>query len=112
MNYFKIRDDVLNNTELKKYLDSNDNIKPQNIGSLLGESIVNKNTIGVSLLNLYIRENNIKITKKDILEGIYWSECREKSREERFNNVILDFCDFTNEIYNKYYIKYNYMFKK
>jgi hypothetical protein len=57
------------------YLDMNPSkIEIRAVEDLLGNSLAYKNIIAVSLINNFIRENNIKTTKQGILNSIYFSK--------------------------------------
>lgn len=49
------------------------------IEELLGAAVYHKHNVMISIINLYIRENDIHLTKMGILESIYYAQCRDIS---------------------------------
>jgi len=52
------------------------NMKSSEIPRHLATAIVSKNHIAISLINNFIRENDIKMTKEHLMKEIYYAECR------------------------------------
>ena len=65
-------------------------------------SVSNVNII--SLLNLFVREHNIKINKHNVMRQIYFSDCQKNSEQERFKD-----CMITHDDYFYDHIKYKYI---
>ena len=59
-----------------------------------GEALYRKNNIIIALINLFIREHNIKTTKMDILAGVYQAECRVKYTKARERGCLPEFMSF------------------
>ncbi len=65
---------------LKKFLDENENIFPETILWLYSLAISWNDVIAISLLNLYVRENNIILNDRiELLNRIYLSDWKTKS---------------------------------
>lgn len=84
-----------------------ENINNDNIHFMLGEAFYQKNNMLISLINQYIRENNIKLTKRQILCGIYYAEIGYFTRSRYYKST--GFGEFTDELYYEYYDKYNHL---
>jgi hypothetical protein len=114
MNFFDIRNNINNIDLLKKYLDKNIAIQ-DDIENLIGEAIVKKNSIAISLINLYILENNIKITKNGVFMGIYYAKFREEYTRATegiiFSRISCADWGETPSHFGEYYEKYNHIFK-
>ncbi len=114
MEFYDVRGDINNIVLLKKYLDKN-NARNDNIEQLLGEAIVQKNSIAISIINSYILENDIKITKNGVFKNIYYAECRKEINRARnailFSRVSFDDFGCYSANFGEYYEKYNHIIK-
>lgn len=118
-NFYLIRDDVIPNNKnikiLNDYLEANleDMIsKPWKIETLYGSAISANNILMISTINLFVRENNIKINKSDVLEQIYYADCRTEHSKFYKQGCLISFLDYrTNDkIQCEYIQKYWSMF--
>jgi len=57
-----------------------DKIDPEEIESVLANALVYKNNIMISLLNNFIREHNVKTTKRGISEAVRFSKPKCEDR--------------------------------
>lgn len=64
---------------ITKKLDNNEKI---DINNILGFCIGYQNNIMIAILNLKIREYDIKINRMSVLEGIYQVDCHKSYEEE------------------------------
>jgi hypothetical protein len=120
MDFFEIRDDVVPNNKIedfKKYLleleneNKNGNkFNEYDLEQLLGAAIFHKNDIIISLINLLIRDYNIVLEKNNILEGIYYAECRKKSVDRNNKDIIVCYTKFNESLQNEYHDKYKHLF--
>jgi hypothetical protein len=120
MDFFNIRDKSIPNNDidsLKKYLDKLE-INIQNtrkitfqIEKFLSTAIFHNNSIIISILNLFIREYNIIIDKKNILENIYWAKIRDKQANNKYTRECCTYYDFCESDYLEYLAKYPDLFE-
>lgn len=101
-----------NNVEyLEKFLNKYDDLLSEDAAIILARSFLLKNGRAISLINIYICENdNINVTKRDLFEQFWKFECYEQLK-----NIPDDEChyfgQFNDHLYYKYYDKYNYLFQ-
>ena len=99
----------------KKYVIQIEKIKKErkrttlNIEEMLGCAIYKKNDPLISQINLFIKDNNINIDKKRVVESIYWAGNRENSRKHK--NTLTTYGEFTDDMYREYKDKYNVYFE-
>lgn len=107
---------IINTSDFQKYLESNNLYFINNIGCVerfYGIAISESNNIIIAILNLFVREHNIKIKKMNILSEIYYADCRKKYSEEKENRMLLsEPVDFNKDIQDKYIFQYNDIFEK
>jgi hypothetical protein len=115
---YDIRDNIipLNKIkELKNYLDYNYMIlheKFDTIETFYGSAISENNIQIIALLNLFVRENNIKISKFNVINEIYYADFRkEYSKQLKLFGCRIELVSFSNEIQEEYIGKYWNMFK-
>ena len=113
-----IRDNIIpqgKTEELNKYLE-NDILKNKIqltdiIETFYGSAVSANNIQIISLLNLFVRENNIKINKFNVIKQIYYADCRyEYDKKLKLYGCRLQFGLFDNKIQQKYIDKYCSMF--
>ena len=116
--YSFIRDSIIPNMNKEyfiNYLIHNDEYLINNINyieTFYGTAISYSNNQIISLLNLFVREHNIKINKMNILQEIYYSDYRKQYSEEKNRMLLSDPIDFNNkEIQDKYIFQYMNIFK-
>ena len=112
IDFYDIRDEIIPNGQnilFKKYIDEN-SLKTYDIETFYGVAVFHSNHIAISLINLYVRENDIKIDKTNVLRSIYWAECRDFG--SRRKNCCISYCEFDNEIEYKYRCAYKDIFNK
>ena len=81
----KIFNDYIPNNKIKlfeKYITNLDINNTLNISDILGCCISYSNNIMIAILNLKIREYNIKINRMNTLKAIYNANCRKAYIEE------------------------------
>ena len=97
---------MLDTLDFQNYLESNNLYFIKNIDCVerfYGIAISQSNNIIIAILNLFVREHNIKIKKMNVLSEIYYADCRQK-----YSDPI----DFNNkEIQDKCIFQYNHIFK-
>jgi|TARA_Y100000310_G_C20070321_1_gene529071 hypothetical protein len=118
--YYFIRDTIIPNMNIdyfKNYLIHNEEYLINNINNIetfYGTAISYSDNQIISLLNLFVREYDIKINKMNVLQEIYYSDYRKKYSEEKEKNEMLlsDPIDFNNkEIQDKYIFQYYNIFE-
>lgn len=68
-------------------------------------------TPAISMINNYIRENNIHINMEIVIAFIYYSECQRHSKISRSHGTCSSYYDFESDyIKPKYLDKYIHMF--
>ena len=96
------------NNQLKKYLETNVELlinNPKIIQHLYASSIAETNDIATSLINLFVRENNIRTNRMCILENIYYANASAFYRGKGIMYTLIDF-DKDDEISSYYVHKY------
>lgn len=119
INMYNIRDNIIpsgNTEELSKYLDNNiflENNIVSNIETFYGSAISANNILMISLLNLFVRENNIKINKSNVIREIYYADCRhDYEKQLKLYSSRIEFGSFSGEIREEYISKYWNIFNK
>lgn len=110
--FYDVRDDIIpsgKNIQLEKFLDKS-KLNQYQIERLIGASIAENNHIATSLLNLYREENNITIEKVNVLESIYWANCRKISRANGIHTHI-NWSSFNSELESEYAYIYAEIFE-
>ena len=111
--FFNIRDEIIpnKNTEyFEKYLYRNHIITSANIEELYGAAIYHDEIRAVALLNLYVREHNIKINKRSVIENIFWAYAREKYNKGLELGYRSEFV-YCKQVESKYYERYYDIFQ-
>ena len=82
---YKIRDNIIplgKEKELQKYLDNNIFLEKRLVSDIIetfyGCAISANNIQIIALLNLFVRENNIKIKKSNVIQEIYYADFRNE----------------------------------
>ena len=113
---FDVRDNIIPGgyvDDFRNWLDRNKKIIAQDtsiIEQFYGAALACGNAPVVSVLNLFVRENNIIVDKISILKDIYYANCRLSSN--RRPNCCLNFCSFDGAIQEQYENRYLHMFAK
>jgi hypothetical protein len=78
---------------MEKYLEDS---KPssEEIEKLYAISIISGNNIDIAVLNLYVRENDVRIRKEQTIEQIYYAECRMYS--SKLVDTLVEYVPFEN----------------
>jgi hypothetical protein len=103
LNWYEIRDYIIPNNQIKlfeNYLLTNNKISQSDMETFLGTGIAEANSIIVSMCNLYLRESDIKINRSNVLEQIYWANCRKHSRANP--DCMINWCSFDDCIEKEY----------
>ena len=111
---YNIRDNIIplgKIEELNKYLENDiflEKIQLTDIIETFYGSAVSANNIQIiSLLNLFIRENNIKINKFNVIKEIYYADFRyEYDKKIKLYECRLQLGSFDNKIQQEYIDKY------
>ena len=94
---------ISDTSDFQNYLESNNIYFINNIRcveKLYGIEISQSNNINISILNLFVREYNIKINKMNVLQEIYHADCRKKYSEDKQNGILISNpVDFNNKIF-------------
>jgi hypothetical protein len=96
---------------LEQFIHKYDDLSNEHVTLLLAKSYRFKNDKAVSLINIYICENNnVNISKYDIFEQFWKLDCLEQAKKYKENEIGYFglFCDYW---YYIYYDKYNYLFQ-
>ena len=119
INMYNIRDNIIpsgKTEELAKYLDNNiflENNIVSNIETFYGSAISANNILMISLLNLFVRENNIKINKSNVIREIYYADCRyDYEKQLKLYSSRIEVGSFSDEIQEEYISKYWNIFNK
>lgn len=97
--FFDIRDKSIkegNVEELKKFLLPNV-LKTWQVETLVGTALYHNQLNMIALLNLHIRENNIKMEKINVLEQVYYAKCRNDS-SKRPKGMCVSYLSFNDYI--------------
>lgn len=111
-----VYDIAINDSEvLRNHLESNHDYYSKHVDcieTLYGIAMSNGNNPIIATLNLFVREYNVKINKKNILKRIHESDCRNKASESRKNGtMVCGFYPFEHgDTESRYMSKYNHMF--
>lgn len=83
---------------LETYLNTHSNLSASHLQYLMAYAIYLKSNPRISMLNLYIREYRLKITKKGILHYIYEIECNEDLYQSILHDIDVTFLPFDSVI--------------
>lgn len=115
----QIRDDIIPNNKvslMKQYLNLYEEhliATPKLIELFYGCAIIHSDVQIIALLNLFVRENKIKIDKGNLLEEICWAEVRyEYANPQYIDRCIIHAAEYkdSEEIRAAYSRKYRHMF--
>ena len=112
MDYYHIRDEVIpqgNVEELEKFLTS-ESFDVCDIASLLGSALYYENQNMIAAINLKVRQKEINLAERDVLEGAYNARCRETGK--RNPDCCISYCDFDDTLYQKYKERYPRIFNR
>ena len=131
LDIYEIRNNIIPQNKIKEfehYLNQLDKLiepiepnnfepnKPNNIKAIIeilyGGSIYVNNIQMIALLNLFVRENNICVSKDNIIEEIYYAECRSEYNNGLLYGCRMQFGPFKDKIKDEYIQIYSYLFKK
>jgi hypothetical protein len=118
MAMYNIRDNVIplgKIKELHKYLENDIFSEKRQLADIIetfyGCAISANNIQIISLLNLFVRENNIKINKSNVIEEIYYADFRsEYDKQEKLYGCRMELGPFDGKIRQEYIYKYWSMF--
>lgn len=100
--------------ELHKYLENNIFLEKRQLTEIIetfyGCAISANNIQIISLLNLFVRENNIKINKLNVIEEIYYADFRYEYDKKKLYGFRIELGSFNNKIQQEYICKYWSMF--
>jgi hypothetical protein len=119
-NVYDIRDEIIpfnKIEELKKYLDHNIFLERRTVKDIIetfyGSAISANNIQIISLLNLFVRENNISINKFNVITEIYYADFRyEYDKQLKLYGCRIELGTFSDKIQEEYIHKYWSIFKK
>jgi hypothetical protein len=118
--YLEIRDKIINpNDKNNEYIER---FLIENINKFIGDGVIYieefygyalsvSNVNVISLLNLFVREHNIKINKHNVMRQIYFSDCQKISEQERFKDCIITHSDYDDRIKYKYILEFRNRFQ-
>ena len=117
---YKIRDNIIplgKEKELQKYLDNNIFLEKRLVSDIIetfyGCAISANNIQIIALLNLFVRENNIKIKKSNVIQEIYYADFRnEYDKQKKLYGCRIELGSFSDEKQEEYIYKYWSMFNK
>ncbi len=117
---YNIRDNLIpqgKTKELKKYLDYNIFLEKRLVSEIIetfyGSAISANNIQIIALLNLFVRENNIKINKSNVIDEIYYANFRnEYEYQLKLYGCRIELDSFSNKIQEEYIFKYWNIFEK
>jgi len=117
---YKIRDNIIplgKEKELQKYLDNNIFLEKRLVSDIIetfyGCAISANNIQIIALLNLFVRENNIKIKKSNVIQEIYYADFRnEYDKQMKLYGCRIELGSFSDEKQEEYIYKYWSMFNK
>lgn len=115
---YSIRDNIIplgKIKELQKYLENDIFLEKRQITDIIetfyGCAISANNIQIISLLNLFVRENNIKINKSNVIEEIYYADFRyEYDKQKKLYGCRIQLGSFNNKIQEEYIYRYWNMF--
>ena len=115
---YNIRDDIIplgKIKELYKYLENDIFLEKRQVIEIIetfyGCAISANNIQIISLLNLFVRENNIKINKSNVIEEIYYADFRyEYYKQKKVYGCRIELGSFNDKIQQEYIYKYWSMF--
>jgi hypothetical protein len=101
--------------ELHKYLENDILLEKRQVTKIIETfygCVISANNIQIiSLLNLFVRENNIKINKSNVIEEIYYADCRyEYDKQKKVYGCRIELGSFNDKIQQEYIYKYWSMF--
>jgi hypothetical protein len=119
MAMYNIRDNVIplgKIKELHRYLENDIFLEKRRLADIIetfyGSAISANNIQIISLLNLFVRENNIKINKSNVIEEIYYADFRhEYDKQKEQYGCRIELGSFDNKIRQEYIDKYWSIFK-
>ena len=115
---YNIRDNIIplgKIKELYKYLENDIFLEKRQVTEIIetfyGCAISANNIQIISLLNLFVRENNIKINKSNVIEEIYYADFRyEYDKQKKLYGCRIYLGLFNDKIQQEYIYKYWSMF--
>ena len=73
----------------------------------IAEAIYKNDICEIAKCNLIIREEKIMLTKMEILEAIYWTDCGERYiKAQKISPCMISWADFEGDIVYQYIEKY------
>ena len=66
----------------------------------------------IALINLFVRENNICVSKLNIIREIYNAECVNEYKKGLLYGCRMQFNTFRDKIKDEYIQRYSYLFEK
>lgn len=115
---YNIRDNIIplgKIKELEKYLENDIFLEKRELSDIVetfyGCAISTNNIKIIALLNLFVREYNVKINKFNVIYEIYYADFRnEYSRQKELFGCRIELGSFTQKIQEEYIHKYWCMF--
>lgn len=80
------------------------------VSDIMARSYYYKNDKLLSLVNNFVRENDLNITKYQLCDAFWRVDCYENTKKIQDEHVYYGLFEWNNNYY-KYYDKYNYLFE-
>ena len=82
----------------------NQTVDKSTICELLGTAVSHRNPVAISMINLYIVDNNVRLSKSELMREIYYANCRLES--SKFATREISFKEWDDDLYHEYLHRY------